>query len=122
MDKGTVSILVFGVYLSILGLLLALFPNIALPIFGFDLVSDIWIRLLGLSFFLISGIYYLAIKENWVSFYSYTVFSRMVVAIFILLNVSFGLAPIQLLIFGLTDILCAVWTLRCIRHTRDVLV
>ena len=105
-----ISMIVFGIYLCLLGIFLATIPNFVLPIFGFDQVHDIWVRLLGVSFFLISGIYYIAVKENIISFYKYSALARVTVFLFIVFSVSLGLAPWPLLIFGIIDAVSGAWT------------
>lgn len=116
MCNSHLSMKVFGIYLCILGATLAMAPNMVLPWFGFQEVTDVWIRLLGLSFFLISAIYYLAIKEQWFSFYWLSSAARLIVCVFICGCVGFGIAPWPLLVFGIVDLLGAAWTssaLRC---------
>jgi len=98
-----------------LGLTLALVPNLILPVFGFPEVTDVWVRLLGLSFFLISWIYYLAIKENWISFYTLSAWARITVSLFILACVMLGIAPWPLVLFGIIDAASAIWTYRSVR-------
>lgn len=116
MRNSHLSMKVFGIYLCLLGLTLASIPNLVLPPFGFQEVTDVWIRLLGLSFFLISSIYYLAIKEQWLSFYKLSAIARVIVCIFIFLCVAFNIAPWQLLIFGMIDILGSLWTSSSLRY------
>lgn len=110
MCNSHLSMKIFGLYLCCLGLTLAFVPNLVLPIFGFEEVTDVWIRLLGLSFFLISTIYYTAIKEQWLSFYRLSAFARVIVCVFIIGCVVMDIAPWPLVIFAVIDLLGAAWT------------
>ena len=42
------SVLVFGVYVLLIGLSFLFIPNTLLPIFGFPTTTEVWIRVLGL--------------------------------------------------------------------------
>lgn len=110
MKNADLSMKIFGIYLAVLGLILAFTPNLVLPIFGFEEVTDIWIRLLGLIFCIISSIYYIAIRDKWLSFYKLSILGRTIVSAFILFWVIFEMAPWPLLIFGAVDLLAALWT------------
>lgn len=110
MKNADLSMKIFGIYLAVLGLILAFTPNLVLPIFGFEEVTDIWIRLLGLIFCIISSIYYIAIRDKWLSFYKLSILGRTIVSAFILFWVIFEMAPWPLLIFGIVDLLAALWT------------
>lgn len=51
------SVFVFGLYMLVLGAALVLAPNLLLPLFGFALTDEVWIRVMGqLALYL--GVYY----------------------------------------------------------------
>jgi len=56
MSRAAKSLLVFGVYLTGLGMLLLIFPNVLLRIFGVPATNEIWIRVNGM--FVICFAYY----------------------------------------------------------------
>jgi len=114
------SVFVFGVYLTVMGSLLLLIPNLVLPLFGFDVVDDVWIRVLGLVFVLISSIYYLAVKESFSIFYKLTVYIRLVVFCSFIVFYALNLAPWQLLLFGVFDAVTALWTALLIKSESTV--
>lgn len=116
--NADLSMKVFGIYLCGLGLTLALIPNVVLPIVGFSPVDDSWIRIMGFSFFHISWIYYLAIKEQWISFYNLTALARLTIFGFMIILVIANNAPWQLIIFGIIDLAGALWTFISTKQTH----
>lgn len=110
MHLSKLSMVLFGIYLASVGLTLITIPNFMLPLFGFDQVTDVWIRLLGLVFTIVAGIYYLAIRENWLVFYKYTAGARLVICLFTVFCVASGLAPWPLLLFGVVDAVSGIVT------------
>ncbi|BBN57143.1 hypothetical protein TRE132_52680 [Pseudomonas chlororaphis subsp. aurantiaca] len=41
------SVFLFGLYMLLLGAALVLAPNLLLPLFGFALTDEVWIRVMG---------------------------------------------------------------------------
>lgn len=110
------SMKVFGTYLAVVGICFATVPNLLLPVFGFEPAGDFWIRLFGLSLFLISWVYYIAIRDHWLSFYKLSALARFTAALFLAGCALIGFAPWQLFIFAFVDFAGAAWTYLAIRH------
>lgn len=51
MTRSAISILVFAIYLSIIGLILIVGPNLLLSSIRLPLTTDPWIRLMGMVLF-----------------------------------------------------------------------
>ena len=110
MNKCKNSIYAFGIYLLFIGILLIAIPNTLLPIFGFKLTTDVWIRVLGMVLFFLSWFYFTAAKFDWVEFYKVSVMIRISILAFFIGFVILGLAPWTLILFGLVDAATGIWT------------
>ena len=110
MSATALSILVFGIYLVVIGSGFMLIPNSILPLFKFPQTNEPWIRVLGIVV-LVLGFYYIIAAQNELSsFFWATVVGRFGVLILFSLLVIFKKAKPMLILFGLIDALGAVWT------------
>jgi hypothetical protein len=110
MSPAAKSLFVFGLYLCGLGLLLLLVPNLLLQLFGAPQTNEIWIRLNGM-FVLCLSFYYVQVARNGLtSFIWWTVPARIAVIFYFAAFVLLMSAPKALLLFGLIDLLAALWT------------
>lgn len=117
MSKAALSIFVFGIYVILLGIILMVVPNALLAIFGLPATTEVWIRVVGMLVFLI-GYYYIRASRNekeMISFYRWTVHARSSVIIFFIIFVAFGFAKPTLILFGVIDLLAAIWTWKTLR-------
>ncbi len=104
------SLFVFGIYLAVLGVLLLLFPNALLRIFGAPTTSEIWIRVNGMFVICLSYYYIQAARHGVIAFIRWTVAARAAVIVYFVAFVLLGGAPKPLLLFGVIDLLSAAWT------------
>ncbi|WP_347901894.1 hypothetical protein [Pseudomonas purpurea] len=119
MSHSGKTVFVFGLYMLLLGMPLLIAPNLLLPLFGFALTDEVWIRVMGqLALYL--GIYYVwAGRKNQREFIALTVPIRLSVIVFFALFVAAGLVPPVLLLLGLPDLCSATWTWRALRQERS---
>jgi hypothetical protein len=110
MSRAAKSLFVFGVYLCVLGLLLLLAPNLLLRVFGAPPTGEVWIRVNGMFVLCLSFFYVLAARNELTSFIRWTVWARAAVIFYFAAFVLLVSAPRALLLFGLVDLLAAVWT------------
>ena len=110
MSRAARSLFVFGVYLVVLGLLLLLFPNLLLRVFGVPPTKEIWIRVNGMFVLCLAYYYIQTARHGLTTFIRWTVWGRAVVILFFAAFVLLAGAPRALLLFGLVDLLSAVWT------------
>jgi hypothetical protein len=110
MTHAAKSLLVFGIYLCGLGLLLLLVPNLILPLFGAPPTNEVWIRINGMLVLCLSFYYVQAARHGLTVFIRWTVWARVAVIIYFAAFVLLVSAPKALLLFGLIDLLAAVWT------------
>ena len=110
MSRAAKSLFVFGVYLCGLGLCLLLAPNALLRAFGAPPTDEVWIRVNGMLVLCLSFYYVRAARGELTSFIRWTVWARVAVIFYFAAFVLLVSAPKALLLFGLIDLLAAVWT------------
>lgn len=110
MSKSAKSILVFGIYVVLVGVANIFAPNELLYLLQIPASTDIWIHVLGLAM-VYAGIYYVfaALGENR-SFFRWTVYYRATVLPVLALFVAFGYVGAGILVIGGIDLLGAAWT------------
>ncbi|MEJ6022635.1 hypothetical protein [Ramlibacter sp. PS4R-6] len=110
------SVLVFGVYLLLLGALLVVAPNVVLGLFGIPPATEVWIRVVGMLVLVLGAYYALAAIAEVRAFMRWTVPIRLCVLLFFAAFVVTGLAPRVLILFGLVDVAGAAWTAWALRR------
>ena len=110
------SLFVFGIYLCVLGLFLLLAPNLLLPLFGAPPTSEVWIRVIGMLVLCLSFYYVQAARHGLAVFIRWTVWARVAVIFYFTAFVLLVAAPKALLLFGLVDLLAALWTWRALKR------
>lgn len=118
MSHAALSLRLFALYLGTNGLILLLIPNLLLTLLGLAPTEEPWIRVLGIIVFNL-GLYYYAGADG-AAFQRITVVTRVIVLIGFAGLVLTGLAPGQLVLFGLVDFTGAVWTALAMRRDRAV--
>ncbi len=110
MDAPTLSIFFWGIYVFIIGILLLVFPNKTLALFGHEKPKDHWIRVVGIIAFSL-GYFYLnsAINEVY-SFYWASIYARIAGLIGFSGLVVFKMAKPKIILFGVIDLFGAIWT------------
>ncbi|SRR5712692_5512656 len=111
MSHAAKSLFVFGIYLGCLGLLLLIVPNLILNVFGAPPTNEVWIRINGMFVLCLSFYYIQTSRTELTMFIRWTVWARMAVIFFFVAFVLLVSAPKPLLLFGLIDLLSAMWTL-----------
>jgi hypothetical protein len=110
MSHSARSVFVFGLYLLGLGLVLLIAPNFLLGMFFLPATAEVWIRTVGvLALFL--GFYYVqAARKELTDFFQWTVYTRASLIVFFTAFVVLGFADPPLILFGVVDLLGALWT------------
>ena len=110
MKNATTSILVFGIYVVLAGLVFLLVPNIVLGVFGLPAANEVWIRVLGIVAVAL-GLYYIqASRENNRAFYAMTIWGRVVFAVGVIVLAFTTPNHLQLILFAVIDLAGAGWT------------
>ena len=110
MSNAAKSILVFGIYLVVIGLTYLVVPNIALALLGFPTTNEPWIRVVGLLVLILAYVYIQASRNEVKLFFRWTVHTRPFVLVCFIVFVVLGLAKPMLILFGVVDLLGALWT------------
>lgn len=118
MSGAAKSLFVFGIYLTALGVLLLLFPNALLRTFGAPTTNEVWIRINGMFVICLAYYYIQTARHGLTAFIRWTVWARAAVIIYFFSFVLFAGAPKALLLFGVIDLLSAVWTFMALQ--RDI--
>ncbi|UCG26986.1 MAG: hypothetical protein JSV24_08395 [Bacteroidales bacterium] len=111
MSASAISILVFGIYIVIVGTGFLFIPNKILPLFKFPETSEPWIRIMGIIVAIIGFYYIIAALNELTPFFWATVVGRFAILVgFILLVVTRKAQP-MLIGFGVVDAARGFWTL-----------
>jgi hypothetical protein len=112
------SLVVFGGYVTLMGLVLMLVPTLILPLFDLPVNGEVWIRLLGFVL-LCSSVYYIgAGLLQWLPFARWTVYTRLAAPVIVVAFIVADIAPLQMASFGIVDGLGGLWTWWAIGHDR----
>jgi hypothetical protein len=104
------SVLVFGLYLLVVGALLLLVPDAVLKVLGLRRTHEPWIRILGTVTCYV-GIYYLvAARHEMTAFFRASIGVRLSLIVVLLALVLWANAKPILLIFGGIEAAGALWT------------
>ena len=110
MSHAAKSLFVFGIYVCGLGLILLLVPNLILQVFGVPPTNEVWIRINGMFLLCLSFYYVQTARNELTSFMRWTVWTRVGVIFYFAAFVLLVSAPKALLLFGVIDLLSAIWT------------
>ena len=116
MSPAARSVFVFGLYLAGLGGALMLVPNLVLAPFGFPPTSEVWLRVAGSLVAIIGFFFLVAARHELTPFFRATLFARSFLFVSLSGFVLAGLAPAQLILFGVIDLLGALWTFFALRR------
>jgi hypothetical protein len=110
MSASARSVLAFAMYLYGLGLVLVVAPNVLLRLFGVPVTSEVWIRVAGMLVLFLGFYYSQAARREMKAFFQWTVVVRSSVIVFFAAFVLLGFVSPVLILFGVVDLLGAVWT------------
>src|SRR5262245_4631596 len=79
MTAAARSLLVYSIYTTGLGATLLLVPNIPLPIFGLPEAHEVWIRVAGMTVLFLSGLYFIAARNEYRQIFVASVWFRFAV-------------------------------------------
>jgi hypothetical protein len=115
MNSPSRSIVVFGIYVLLVGLGFLLLPNVVLPIFGFAQTGEVWIRVIGILAIALSLYYFYAAHNNDLPYFRISVVGRVWFFLAMTALALLNLGGPMLIGFGLVDLLAAGWTFMALR-------
>ena len=118
MSNSARSVFVFGVYLAVLGIVLVVAPNFLLGIFLIPSTTEVWIRVVGMLVLFLAFYYFQAARKGMTDFFQWTVYVRPTTLLFFTAFVLLGFARPPLILFGVVDLLGAIWTSLALRSSK----
>jgi hypothetical protein len=85
-------------------------PNVLLPLFGFRETGEVWIRVVGFLALILAFYYIQAARNELTGFFQWSLYCRPSFFVFSIVVVVLGLAQPMLILFGVIDLLGAIWT------------
>ena len=119
MSNSARSVFIFGIYVVVLGIILMVAPNALLTLFGMPATHEVWIRVVGMLLVLIAFYYIQAARQELTAFFQLTVYARASVILFFAVFVVSGLVQPVLILFGVVDLIAAIWTGLTLRSSRN---
>lgn len=120
MSKSSLSVFVFGLYLTALGIVLLVAPNFLLGMFFMPSTTEVWIRVVGVLVLYMAFYYIQTGRKGMIDFFKLTVYTRSSLIIFFAAFVLLGFASPPLILFGVVDLLGAIWTGLALRSPKNV--
>lgn len=115
MSTAAKSIYYFSFYLYLTGVTLIAIPNTFLSIVKLPETNEVWIRVVGVLVVALAYYYHRMSSENITAMFKHTVVARIFVFLcFSVLVIAKFVSPV-LLVFGVIDLLAAIWTFMALR-------
>ena len=110
MSKSAKTLVVWAIYILGAGITLFAFPNALLRVSRLSPTEEPWIRIMGVLAICLGYIYLRAGLGDVRACFEWTIHTRVALLCLFIALVFAGLAPWQLILFGIVDFLGAVWT------------
>jgi hypothetical protein len=115
MTKAARSVLVFGTYLVVTGIVLYAVPNTLLNFLRLPSTSEPWIRIMGIPVGAMGALHIAAARGNIVALFRASIWTRLIPLLGFSLLAMSRLAPPIVVVFGLVDGATALWTRSALR-------
>ena len=122
MSKSAASVMVFGIYLVVIGLGFLIMPNTVLGLLGVATTTEPWIRVVAVLLLILAYYYIQTARKEDKTFFRWTVHGRASVIVFFAAFVVLGFAPPILIMFGVVDLFAAIWTALALRSESEPVV
>jgi hypothetical protein len=119
--RAAVSVLAFGVYMLVMGVLLLAVPNVLLSLVRYPITDELWLRVLGVVTLILGYYYTVAARDELTSFFRASVIARPLLIVFFCTFVALGIAEPVLVLFGVVDLLGAIWTALALRYSQETI-
>ena len=120
MSRAAISLLVFSVYLAVVAALFVIIPNFLLELLGLPPTKEVWIRIVGMCLGGLVFYYAAGALKNLTAFIQLTVYARSLTIFFFSSLVVLGQTQPVVIIFGVIDLLGAIWTEFALRRDAQV--
>jgi hypothetical protein len=119
MKQSEKSMIVFSVYLLIIGATIMIAPDFSLGVFGLEPSQDNYVRVMGVFLLYLAFFYFMSGWRRIGDFILLTVYARCAVIIYITVFIFLGWLSWKLILFGLIDFASAMWTYFCLRSEKS---
>ena len=110
MSRSAKSVLVFGIYLTLIGVIFLTFPNLLLTPFGIKPTHEVWIRLSGILLMAVSVYYIIGAKHELIVIMKATAYIRFTIIFFLTAFALLELVSPNIIFFAVVDFLGGLWT------------
>jgi uncharacterized protein YjeT (DUF2065 family) len=117
MSTAAKSVYYFGIYLVITGIVIVTAPNMMLSMLQLPETNEVWLRVAGMLVFNIGVLYFYMAPTEHKLFFALSAYLRASVMIWFGLFVAIGWAAPTILVFGLADLVGAIWTFVALRKS-----
>jgi hypothetical protein len=118
MSKSAKSVLIYGVYLAINGLLLLSVPNVLLSSLRIEPTTEVWIRLAGILLMAVSVYYFIGAKQELAAIMTATAFIRFSIPLFFAAFVLLDFVSPGVMVIAAIDFLGGAWTFLMLKKER----
>lgn len=118
MSNAAKSIIVYGIYLIVIGLGFLVIPNTLLALFGFPTTNEPWVRVVGLLLPIMAYYYLQAARSEMMPFFRWTAHTRSMVGVWVGAFVALGIIPPMFTFFGIVELVGAIWTQLALRSSK----
>lgn len=123
MSKSATSVLIYGIFLAINGLMLLFVPNVLIASIGIEPTTEVWIRLSGILLMAISVYYFLGAVYEIIVIMKATAYIRFTIIFFFSAFALLDLVSPNIIILSVIDLLGGIWTYAMLKkegHFRHV--
>ncbi|WP_273276226.1 hypothetical protein [Maribacter polysiphoniae] len=110
MSQSAKSVFIYGIYLTLIGLMLLFVPNVLFNLFGIEPTSEVWIRFQGILLMATAVYYFIGAKYELILILKATAFIRFTVIVFFTAFVMLELVSPSIIIISVIDFLGGAWT------------
>ncbi len=110
MSHPAKSIFTFGIYLAGAGAILVVTPNTLFALVGLPSTGEVWARVVGLLTVILGFYFVQAARKELTDFFRWTIYARLAVMVSFTAFVLLGFVSPALILFGVVDLLGAIWT------------
>ncbi|WP_426450560.1 hypothetical protein ACP26L_00765 [Paenibacillus sp. S-38] len=110
MKRASQSMMIFGIYLLVLGTVLFLLPGFLRELLGIVELPKVWLRFIGELLAFLGGYYVLAARKGWHEFFRLSIWLRALVFVSVTGFVLGKAMPVLFVPLGLIDLAGAAWT------------
>jgi hypothetical protein len=115
MSKSARSVFAFGLYLVVLGIVLLVVPNSLLEVCFLPGTTEVWLRVVGMLVLFLGYYDIQAARAEMTDFFRWTIYPRVTGILFFTAFVVLGFVRPPLILFGVVDLLGAIWTWTALR-------